>query len=190
MTRKVNPPQRIILDGEWKLAFPKKEITINEFKSWTESDEEYIKHFSGSATYSRTVDFSRISAERVVLDLGTVHEIAEVFIDGKPMATCWMPEKRLDITEVAAQNRPVKLEIRVTNLLANRMIGDQSIPEVDVNRKNGVIQAFPQWYLDGKPIPGGRSTFASWELYNRNDPLLPSGILRPVTIEYETKTKN
>jgi hypothetical protein len=48
-----------------------------------------------------------------------------------------------------------------------------------------VIQKFPQWYLDGKPIPGGRSTFSSWELYNKKDQLLPSGLLGPVVIEYQ-----
>jgi hypothetical protein len=58
------------------------------------------------------------------------------------------------------------------------------IPETDVDRKNGAIQQFPQWYREGKPISGKRSTFSSWELYNKEDKLLPSGMLGPVVVEY------
>jgi hypothetical protein len=177
-------PVIISLDGNWTLAFPnRKTLPLEKLNSWTESGEEYIKYFSGTAVYSKTVNVDFERKKRLILDLGTVHEIAEVFIDGKPVGTLWHGEKRIDITNFVAKKKSFRLEIRVTNLLQNRLIGDQFIPEVGVERKGGVIQKFPQWYLDGKPVPGGRATFSSWELYNKQDKLLPSGLIGPVTLE-------
>ncbi|MDR0704382.1 MAG: hypothetical protein LBF88_05270 [Planctomycetaceae bacterium] len=187
-------PVIIPLNGEWTLTFPnQKTLTLQKLNSWTESEEEYVKYFSGTAAYSKTVqvdfDLKRNSAqhknERLIFDLGNVYEIAEIFIDGEKIGTLWHGEKRIDITEFVVKKKSFRLEIRVTNLLQNRLIGDQFIEEVEVDRKNGVIQKFPQWYLEGKPIPGGRSTFSSWELYNKQDQLLPSGLLGPVVIEYQ-----
>ncbi|MDR2346457.1 MAG: hypothetical protein LBE18_10350 [Planctomycetaceae bacterium] len=186
-------PVNIPLDGEWTLTFPnQKTLTLQKLDSWTEFDEEYVKYFSGTAVYSKTVniDFElqqnsdRRGDEHFILDLGVVFEIAEVFIDGKKIGTLWHGEKRIDVTDFVMKKKNFRLEVRVTNLLQNRLIGDQLIPEVEVDRKNGVIQKFPRWYLDCQPIPGGRTTFSSWELYNKQDPLLPSGLIGPVIIEY------
>ena len=45
------------------------------------------------------------------------------------------------------------------------------------------LKRYPQWMLDGKPSPTGRVTFATWKLWTKNDPLLVSGLLGPVTLE-------
>ena len=52
--------------------------------------------------------------------------------------------------------------------------------------KNGVkeigIKEIPQWVKDGKPSPTGRHTFTTWKHWDKNDKLLPSGLLGPVSI--------
>jgi hypothetical protein len=51
------------------------------------------------------------------------------------------------------------LEIRVTNLWPNRLIGDKKLP------------------------PKKRFTWTTVDLYKADSPLLPSGLLGPVTLE-------
>jgi hypothetical protein len=74
------------------------------------------------------------------------------------------------------------LEIKVTYLLINRMIGDEFLPEDSDRNGNGTLKEWPQWVLDGKPSPTGRFTFASWRLWKKEGPLQESGLLGPVTL--------
>ena len=74
------------------------------------------------------------------------------------------------------------LEIKVTNLLINRMIGDELLPEDSERHGNGTLKQWPQWVLDGKPSPTGRFTFAGWRLWKKEGPLQESGLLGPVTL--------
>lgn len=76
----------------------------------------------------------------------------------------------------------------------NRLIGDEYLPaenEYDykepVNKYiaagNGGIKKLPDWYLTGQPKPdGGRITFTTWKHYDKNSPLVESGLLGPVVL--------
>ncbi|MDR2704839.1 MAG: hypothetical protein LBC02_03585, partial [Planctomycetaceae bacterium] len=56
ITKKIKPVI-IPLNGEWTLTFPnQKTLTLQKLNSLTESEEEYVKYFSGTATYSKTVN--------------------------------------------------------------------------------------------------------------------------------------
>ena len=57
------------------------------------------------------------------LDLGEVHDVAEVWINGKKAATLLLRPYRLDVTQYlqAGDNH---LEVIVTNTLRNRLVGD------------------------------------------------------------------
>ena len=48
--------------------------------------------------------------------------------------------------------------------------------------KNERLKAWPQWLLEGKPSPAGRLTFTTWHHWKKDDKLLPSGLLGPVTV--------
>ena len=180
--------QPYAINGPWALDFPgKKTLTLEKLTSWTDSADADIKYYSGTATYTQTLtlpaDFAK-TGQRLILDLGTVNEFAEVLLDSKPLGVLWKQEKRLDITGAIVPGQPTKLEIRVTNLWPNRLIGDQFIPAVDEERlPNGTLKRWPQWLLDGKPVPGGRHTFSMWELWKKTHALVPSGLFGPVKIE-------
>ncbi len=92
----------------------------------------------------------------------------------------------------ALQPGPNKLEVKVTNLWANRLIGDERYPDdctADGKWLTGPLPAWPEWFRKGQPRPEPRRlTFTTWKYYTRDTPLLPSGLLGPVTLRGEPMT--
>ena len=85
--------------------------------------------FSGSATYTTTFDWSDESKE-VVLDLGKVSMIAEVFVNDQKVRTLWCTPYAADITPYIRQGKN-KLEVKVTSTWFNRLVFDASLPEAE-----------------------------------------------------------
>jgi len=55
--------------------------------------------------------------------------------------------------------------------------------------KFATLKAWPQCVLDGKPSPTGRHTFTTWHHRKKDDALLPSGLLGPVTLQSVTQVE-
>jgi hypothetical protein len=156
--------------GPWQVNFPPNwgappEIHLEKLISWTASSDDGVKYFSGTATYSKDVeapqDWFRPGA-KVLLDLGKVKEIAEVSVNGKPIGgTLWKPPFQADVTE-ALKPGTNRIEIKVTNLWPNRIIGDQ------------------------QPSMQKKYTFTDYRPYTKDSPLLESGLLGPVMISSVT----
>ena len=90
-----------------------------------------MRYFSGTATYSASFDVPEsylAGNRRLYLDLGEVKNFAQVVVNGTEHPVLWKSPFRIDITN-AARAGTNTLQIRVTNLLPNRMIGDQLLPE-------------------------------------------------------------
>ena len=87
------------------------------------------------------------------------------------------------ITLNAARPGSNDLEIEVTNLWINRMIGDEQLPEDSDRNPDGTLKAWPAWLEADKPSPTGRLTFTSHRLWKKGDALVPSGLLGPVTVQ-------
>jgi hypothetical protein len=85
----------------------------------------------------------------------------------------------VDVTEhlQAGENH---LEIQVVNRWPNRMIGDEFLPYDGV--EDGQL---PEWLKHGKPRESGRFTFTTLSCYTKDSPLLPSGLLGPLTLMKE-----
>jgi hypothetical protein len=185
-------PDRLLLKGPWDLSFtpgwgaPEK-IVMDNLISWSKHPDDGVKHFSGSATYRKTFSFAPLKMADPLLkpvfylDLGKVEVIAEVKLNDKDMGVLWKPPYRVDISEAVIAGENV-LEVRVVNLIINRMIGDESLPQDCERNENGTLKRWPQWLLDGKPSPTGRFTFTSWRLWDKGSRLQESGLLGPVTI--------
>jgi alpha-L-rhamnosidase len=198
-------PDALAVDGPWILRFPSgwgapEKVTLDRLASWTENEDAGVKHFSGTAAYETDVDVPAafIAAGRsVTLDLGEVKNIAEVLVNG---ARCggalWKPPFRADLGHALKPGKN-HLEIRVTNLWVNRMVGDEFEPDdcdwgepfhYSYAPGNPVIgrqlARVPQWLIEGKPRPSsGRRTFVSFKFFTKDSPLLPSGLLGPVKLE-------
>lgn len=181
------PPQDIT--GPWKVNFPKNwgappSITLNELVSWADHADTGVRYFSGSAVYEKDIEIpseSLKNGREVWLDLGEVKNFAEVSLNGRELGVLWKPPYRVNVTAAAKPGRN-KLAIRVTNLWPNRLIGDEQLPADVEWKEDGSLVRLPQWMLDGKPSPTGRLTFTTWHHWNKNDPLLPSGLLGPITL--------
>ncbi len=147
------------LASAWTLTFPPHwgapaSVPIGSFASWTESGNAGIRYFSGTATYHGEIDVpasSSAPSRSLWLDLGSVRELATVSIDGKPVATLWHPPFRLRI-DPALHPGANSIDIAVSNLWANRLIGDAQ---------------------------AGAHRYASTNIveYAPDSPLIPSGIL-------------
>jgi hypothetical protein len=108
--------------------------------------------------------------------------MAQVRLNGKDLGLLWKPPYRVDLTP-AARHGENKLEVLVTNQWVNRLIGDEQLPPENEYAPDGAIRVIPEWYLQGKPKPpGGRITFATWRHFNKDSPLLVSGLVGPVRL--------
>ncbi len=182
-------PAPVQLEGPWQVGFAPNlgappTATFDRLMSLTDSPEPGVKYFSGAATYYKTFGLPSqflSKSRRIFLDLGRVEVMARVKLNGKDLGLLWKSPFRLDITEAVTGGKN-QLDIRVVNLWPNRLIGDEQLPEDSRRRPDGTLEAWPDWLLAGKPSPAGRITFTSWRLWKKADPLLPSGLLGPVTI--------
>lgn len=151
----------------WDMAFQKgrgaDKATVSDacLKSLTEFDDPAIKYFSGTVTYSNKFTVDSIKG-RTVIDLGDVRNIAEVAVNGRKCGVAWTSPFRLDISDYVRAGENA-LEVKVTNLWVNRLIGDCR-PEVKC------------------PV-----TYVGFQHYKDGDPLLPSGLIGPVRILSETE---
>jgi len=185
-------PLPLEIKGPWEVNFasgwgaPAK-ITMDQLTSWSDSSDNGVKYFSGSATYRKSFDFAPSSmpspalAARTYLDLGKVAVMAAVKLNGKDLGILWKPPYRVDITDAVKAGTNM-LELRVVNLPINRMIGDELLPEDSERNPDGTLKRWPQWLQDGQPSPSGRFTFTSWRLWKKDSPLLESGLLGPVSV--------
>jgi hypothetical protein len=102
--------------------------TFNGLEDWTQRLEPGIRYYSGSAAYS--LGFSAApgsSNRRRYLDLGVVKHLAAVKLNGTDLGVLWTAPWRVEITG-ALRNGENSLEVTVTNVWANRLIGDEREP--------------------------------------------------------------
>lgn len=179
------------LAGPWEVHFPPHlgapaSASLERLASLSEHAEPGVRHFAGTATYRHSFSTSgeTLSQGRVFLDLGEVQVMAQVVLNGRDLGILWKPPYCVEAGD-ALRPGLNELEVRVTTLWPNRMIGDASLPD-DVEwggvRKRGAYPAkWPDWLVQGTPRPSGRVTFCTRkDVYAASDALLPSGLLGPV----------
>ncbi len=183
----LEPPMEIA--GPWELSFQAgrgapESVTLESLVSLEKHADAGVRHFSGTVTYRTTFDFPAAllrDDRRICLDLGGVGVMARVRLNGTDLGLLWKPPYRVFL------GGPLKaggntLEIAVTNLWVNRMIGDEHLPPDSERWPEGNLREWPQWLAEGKPSPSGRIAFSTWNLWKKEDPLPPSGLAGPVRL--------
>jgi hypothetical protein len=152
------------LGGVWKVSFQPDRgappsIMQDRLSSWSDNADPGVKYFSGTGTYTQTVQAPLAwfkKGAHLLLDLGDVKNLAEVTVNGKNLGIVWHAPYRVDVTS-ALKPGANELTIKVTNAWVNRLIGDEQ--------------------------PGAtKYTFADVKPYKANSPLLASGLLGPVAV--------
>jgi hypothetical protein len=115
------------ITGEWSLQFleggPSLPATVklDQLKPWTEFEAGEYKIFSGTACYSIHFKKPSDNASQYLLDVGNVYESAEVFMNGKKIATLIGPVYQTTIAAKDLKDDNL-IEIKVSNSMANRII--------------------------------------------------------------------
>ena len=172
-------PAPIKITGDWQLDFPSgwgapDHIVVPELMSWSDSDHEGVKYFSGIATYNKKFDIpgENIDDELIIsLDLGKVREVVEIYLNGENMGILWKPPYKMDITWAAKAGENT-LTLEVANTWSNRLTGDGLLPEGE---------RFTKTNITGPDLQ--KNTL--W----KDAPLLESGIMGPVAINFARKVK-
>jgi hypothetical protein len=155
--------------GDWRVEFIEGgpalpgPSDVRALTSWTEwpGDREALRAFSGTARYAITFDRPAGDAEAWALDLGRVCHSARVRLNGQDLGTLCARPFRLPLPD-ALQEKGNRLEIEVTNLMANRL--------ADLDRRKAPWRRFFFVNIEYKPFDA-----SGWEP-------LPSGLLGPVRL--------
>ena len=152
------------VNSPWKVNFnasqrgPKEQVEFSELIDWTNSDNELIKYYSGTAYYSNKFTLKSLPKDKkILIDLGNFTAMAKVKINGKYAGGLWTPPYQLDISDLVMPGEN-ELEIEIVNTWVNRIIGDMNLPESQ------------------------RKIWTVVNPYNADTPLQPSGLIGPVSI--------
>ncbi len=168
-------PPAIELDQPWTLSFagwraPPERLTLKQPALWSDLAPDRVRFHAGSGTYATQIDLPRhllVRDIRLMLDLGAVHAMAEVAVNGRLAGRRWIAPFRLDITAFLRPGRNT-IAITVTNTWHNRLVGDRVLPEAE-----RVAWVYPKLRGTKDWLPA------------RDAPLLPAGLAGPVRIVAE-----
>lgn len=164
MVSKPIATQIMELKGPWTVSFQKNRgapdhVQLDSLRSLTEHSDPGVKYFSGTATYATKFSLPAVKdMDKLVLDLGEVNNVAEVFINGKSQGVVWKVPFKINLNMGDKKLSENLLEVKITNTWVNRLIGD------------------------AQPDVMGKITFTTMPFYNKDSALLPSGLLGPVKL--------
>ena len=172
-----NTGKSVAIKGTWTVKFLDggpvlpAEVHPTDLTSWTTFGGDDVKRFSGTAAYSITFAKPAYRASAWELNLGEVHESAKVYLNGKKLATLIGPNYQLLIPE-GLLKQVNQLEVRVSNLMVNRII--------DMDKRNIPYRIFyntnfPAHFKEDRG-PDGLFNASGWELK-------PSGLMGPVKLD-------
>jgi hypothetical protein len=179
-------PWRVDFDPAW--GGPAEPVAFAALEDWTKRPEPAIRYFSGTATYRTTFDTRHPTPDTSFLSLGLVHHLARVRLNGRDLGVVWCAPWRVEIPAGLLKATGNELEVEITNVWANRLIGDEQEPPdcewLPGHMPGGsYLKRFPDWFVKGTPRPSpGRRCFVTWNYFTKDSPLTPSGLMGPVRL--------
>ena len=152
------------VDGAWQVRFEAPDgignftLATDTLGDWSQSADERLRGFSGTATYSTTFEKPAADGGRILLDLNRVGVMAKVRVNGADAGGVWTPPYRVDVTDLLREGGN-DLEIEVVNTWVNRLVGDSRLPEAE------------------------RRTWTPYNPYTPESSLQESGLIGPVTLQ-------
>ena len=160
---RAEPQPAVSVDGPWTLRFPAgwgvpESVVWDSLIDWTKSEDPGIRYFSGTASYAAEFEVAEeILGERrgFLLTLGGVKEVAEVILNGRNLGIIWKEPFQVDISKALKSGKNA-LEVKITNLWHNRLMGDLLNP--------------------------GQKPYTRTNMTLKAQDLIPAGLFGPVTI--------
>ncbi|MBR5084939.1 MAG: discoidin domain-containing protein [Prevotella sp.] len=153
----------IVLDGEWDVFFKetRQQHHVSNLFDWSQSLEDGIKYYSGKTIYTTICNiFGTLIITQALLDVGEIHDLAHVRVNGIDCGIAWTTPYQVDISHAIKEGEN-EIEIEVVNTWANALRG------TDI----------------GHPPYDGIWTNAKYRM--KTPELLPAGLLGPVVIKIE-----
>ena len=147
------------ITGSWKVHFKsmdgtvEKDVDMDSLRSWTESEDEDIRYFSGTAVYKTVFRMEDMKSDFYYLDLGNVMVMAKVKLNGQYIGGVWTSPFRLPVTDMLKEGENT-LEIEVVNNWVNRIIGDLNKPSDQRTTWANVITWKPESTLQKSGLLG------------------------------------
>lgn len=167
------------IDTAWDVSFvegwgaPEK-VSFPELISWTDSEIEGVKYYSGTATYKNSFHFNNLPDEnqKIHLNLGEISKVGDVWLNGQHVGISWTEPHRFDITDIINQGDN-SIVVEIANTWSNRLTGDA------LTGKNFTNTNINTTIIPAPTMETGDQTRYPWARV----PLIKSGLLGPVTIE-------
>jgi hypothetical protein len=165
-----NKPKIQVINGSWDVSFSKgwgapDSAVFPELSSWTNNEDPGIKYYSGIGTYDKTFRFDNRSQltknQKIFIDLGEISKVAEVWLNGRRLGITWAKPFKFDVTDFIRDGEN-KLTVKVANTWSNRLTGDALTGEKFTSTNISISRRGIKW---------------------ADSPLIPSGLLGPVTIQ-------
>ena len=188
------------MQDDWEVSFPPQHgapatIKLAKLRPLSQHEDAGVRYFSGTAIYTNHFEVTAemlVPTRDIYLDLGAANYIAQVRINDTDLGILWKPPFRVVITSALRSGRN-RIEVKVTNVWANRLIGDEKLPDdcewIAVPNRGWRLKEWPRWLVENKPRPSRRVAFATWRFYDGSEQPPDSGLIGPVTLHTVEKIK-
>ena len=163
------PETFITLNQPWQVTFkdtqrgPKEVQTFQTLTDLSKHEDDPIRYYSGTVTYTSSISVPEIPQGDLYLNLNNVGVMAKVKVNGQYAGDVWTPPYRVEVTDLL-QPGENNVEIEVVTTWQNRLIGDSMLPEEE------------------------RTTWIPCNNWSGKDALQKSGLIGPVTLESDKFT--
>lgn len=119
---------------DWDIAFMENDKPVKTIQqllpsSWSQSEDPFVKYFSGTAIYTNSFTLTAAQAANYMrIELPAVYNIATIKINGTDCGTLWTAPFYKYINKKLLRAGENHIEIAVTNTWRNRLIGDELMP--------------------------------------------------------------
>lgn len=154
-------PDSLTLKQPWQVEFIEnhEKLQAQLPHDWSQAGTPAVRFYSGKAVYQTTFKFKHHPSGRVVMNIGEVHDLAHVYLNGVDCGVAWTAPYEVDVTKAIRKGKN-DLRIEVVNTWHNALKG-----------------------LDaGTPPYAGIWTNARYR--TKGEGLLPAGLFGPVQIKW------
>lgn len=149
-----------VVNGQWSIKYDKISVDkkVDLPHDWSKSDHLSERYYSGHATYSTTFKYKCHESSRVILNVGEIHDVARVIVNGVDCGIVWTAPYDVDITKAVSRGIN-SLDIQVVNTWRNALLGKD------------------------KGLPPFENIWTNARYRMKGEELLPAGLFGPVTIK-------